>query len=90
MEKEKKTSDSMLKAINKYNKNSINLAVSYKPPERQDGKRIKAYLEQTGQSANSYIKALIKADLDNKGFVLPDGADTDAKDTNSIEDIDSV
>jgi len=46
-------------------------------------------LEQTGQSANSYIKALIKADLDNKGFVLPDGADTYAKDTDSIEDIDA-
>ncbi len=74
MEKEKKTSDSMLKAINKYNKDSINLAVSYKRPERNEGLRIKAYLEQTGQTANSYIKALIKADLDNKGFMI-DGND---------------
>lgn len=70
MEKEKKTSESMLKAINKYNKDSINLAVSYKRLERKDGERIKAYLEQTGQSANSYIKELIKRDLDNKGFIL--------------------
>lgn len=68
MEKEKKTSESMLKAINKYNKDSINLAVSYKRLEREDGERVKAYLEQTGQSANSYIKGLIKADLDAKGF----------------------
>lgn len=68
MEKEKKTSESMLKAINKYNKDSINLAVSYKRLEREDGERVKAYLEQTGQSANSYIKGLIKADLDSKGF----------------------
>ena len=74
MEKEKKTSDSMLKAINKYNKDSINLALSYKRPERNEGLRIKAYLEQTGQTANSYIKALIKADLDNKGFMI-DGND---------------
>ena len=74
MEKEKKTSYSMLKAINKYNKDSINLAVSYKRPERNEGLRIKAYLEQTGQTANSYIKALIKADLDNKGFMI-DGND---------------
>ena len=30
----------------------------------------KAYLSQTGQSANSYIKGLIKADLDGKGFTV--------------------
>ena len=70
MEKEKKTSDSMLKAINKYNKDSINLAVSYKRPERNEGLRIKAYLEKTGQTANSYIKALIKAYLYNNGFMI--------------------
>lgn len=78
MEKEKKTSESMLKAINKYNKDSINLAVSYKRLEREDGERVKAYLEQTGQSANSYIKGLIKADLDAKGFNVDSAAiDTD-------------
>lgn len=68
MEKEKKTSESMLKAINKYNKDSINFSVSYKRLEREEGLRVKAYLDQTGQSANSYIKALIKADLDSKDF----------------------
>lgn len=67
--KERKTSDSMLKAINKYNKDSINLSVSYKRLERDEGLRIKAYLAQSGQSANSYIKELIKADLDKKGFI---------------------
>lgn len=72
MEKENKTSETMLKAINKYNKDSINLAVSYKRPERKEGLRIKAYLAQTGQTANSYIKALIKADLDSKGFTIND------------------
>jgi len=40
-------------------------------------KRIKAYLAQTGQSANSYIKGLIKADLDSKGFVVDDGKESD-------------
>lgn len=68
MEKEKKTSESMLKAINKYNKDSINFSVSYKRLEREEGLRVKAYLDQTGQSANSYIKALIEADLDSKDF----------------------
>lgn len=75
MGKEKKTSESMLKAINKYNKDSINLAVSYKRLERKDGERIKAYLEQTGQTANAYIKSLIKADLDSKGFTLDNRID---------------
>lgn len=49
----------------------------------QDGERVKAYLEQTGQSANSYIKALIKADLDSKGFSVGSAAtmDIDSVDT---------
>lgn len=42
-----------------------------------DGERVKAYLEQTGQSANSYIKALIKADLDAKGFSVDSAATID-------------
>lgn len=75
------------RAQKKYNKNTITIAASYKPgTDVKDGQRIKAYLEQTGQSANSYIKALIKADLDNKGFVLPDTAES----TDNIEDIDRV
>jgi len=57
------------KAQKKYRAKSIQLAVNYRPgTDIQDGERIKAYLEQTGQSANSYIKGLIKADLDAKGF----------------------
>ena len=65
------------KGQKKYNAKSINLAVSYKPPERAEGERIKAYLEQTGQSANSYLKELIKKDLDNKGFMLESNTDTE-------------
>ena len=48
----------------------------------QDGERVKAYLEQTGQSANSYIKALIEADLDAKGFCIDDN-------TSNIDNTDS-
>lgn len=44
--------------------------MSYRPTDIQEGQRIKAYLEQSRQSANSYIKALIKADLDSKGFMI--------------------
>lgn len=63
------------KAQKKYRDKSIQLAVNYRPgTDIQDGERVKAYLEQTGQSANSYIKALIKADLDAKEFSV--GMDT--------------
>ena len=61
------------KAQKKYNQKTVTIAASYKPgTDINEGKRIKAYLAQTGQSANSYIKELIKADLDSKGFVLND------------------
>lgn len=73
------------KGQKKYNANSTFLSVKYTPNEQIDGERIKAYLEQTGQSANSYIKALIKADLDTKGFSVGNNADRD-----TIIDIDST
>lgn len=53
----------------------IQLSVQYKTEDKVDGLRVKAYLAQTGQSANSYIKALIKADLDAKGIPYPVDAD---------------
>ena len=63
------------KAQKKYNEKTILIAASYKPnTDIAEGQRIKAYLEQTGQSANSYIKKLIKADLDSKGIPYPDNA----------------
>lgn len=55
----------------------------------QDGERIKAYLEQTGQSANSYIKTLIKADLDAKGFSVASAA-VDTMDMNGNTNTDST
>ncbi len=66
------------KAQKKYNEKTILIAASYKPnTDLADGQRVKAYLEQTGQSANSYIKALIKADLDAKGFSVNSAATID-------------
>lgn len=60
------SSDAQKKAYKKYNKKKINFAVVYTPTDAIEGKRLQAYLTQTGQSANSYIKGLIKADLDSK------------------------
>lgn len=50
----------------RYRKKCINFAVKYTPKE-DDGQRLKEYLQDTGQTANSYIKSLIKQDLDQKG-----------------------
>ena len=43
--------------------------------DKREALRIRAYLAETGQSANSYIKALIKRDLDKKGILYPDSTD---------------
>lgn len=59
-------------AQKRYRKKSIQLAINYRPgTDIKEGERIKAYLEQTGQSANSYIKELIKRDLDEKKIAYP-------------------
>lgn len=55
----------------------IQLSVQYKTEDKIDGLRIKKYLANTGQSANAYIKALIKSDLDAKGIPYPDVNDGD-------------
>lgn len=54
------------KAQDNYRKKSMQFAISYRPTDIAEGKRLKQYLEETGQSANSYIKELIKKDLDSK------------------------
>lgn len=51
-----------------YNKKCEQFKVQYRLNDIAEGKRLKSYLAQTGQSANSYIKSLIKADLDAKGI----------------------
>lgn len=44
----------------------LTFAISYKSTDMEEGKKLQSYLERTGQSANSYIKGLIKRDLDEK------------------------
>lgn len=69
------SSESQKKAYKTYNRKKMNFAVVYTPTDKVEGLRVKAYLTQTGQSANSYIKSLIKADLDAKGIPYPADAD---------------
>ena len=79
-EKIQKQKEQNRKAVKKYSEKTLTIATKYYPTDIQDGKRLKAYLKQTGQSANSYIKALIKADLDSKGFNI------DSTDISNIND----
>lgn len=60
------------KGQKKYNSNSTFFHIKFTPKEINEAIRIKSYLTTTGQSANSYIKSLIKADLDAKGIGYPE------------------
>lgn len=62
------SSDAQKKAYKKYNEKKIMFSLVYTPTDCMDGMRLKAYLEQSNQSTNAYLKALVKADLDSKGF----------------------
>lgn len=49
------------------NKKSLMFSANYRLNDLQEGQRLKDYLSDTNQSANSYLKDLIKKDLDSKG-----------------------
>lgn len=55
------------KAQQKANEQRILISATYRKNDLKEGQRLKAYLESTGQSANAYLKDLIKKDLDSKG-----------------------
>lgn len=56
------------KAQKKYREKTITLSCNYTQVDYEDGKKIKEYLELTGQKTNSYLKRLIKEDLEKNGF----------------------
>ena len=45
--------------------------LKYNVSESKSGKRLKKYLQDNGLTANSYLKSLVKADLDSKGIEFP-------------------
>ena len=65
------------KADENYRKKIDRMAIKYSIAEQNESERLRMYLAQTGMSANSYIKGLIKRDLDSKGIAYPDSTDTD-------------
>lgn len=66
--KEEKIKEQNRKAVKKYSEKTMTFAVKYYPTDIEEGQRLKKHLEETGQSANSYLKELIKKDLDEKGI----------------------
>lgn len=56
----------------------IQFSIQYKT-DKIEGLRTKQYINNNGLTANAYIKALIKADLDSKGIDYPciDNTDTE-------------
>ena len=65
-EKKERIKEQNRKAQKKYSEKTINFAIKYTPTDIKEALRLKAYLNSTNQSANSYIKSLVKADLDFK------------------------
>lgn len=74
-----------------YRKKSLQFTCSYRPgTDLSEGQRLKAYLTQTGQSANAYIKQLIKQDMDRRSIPYPstDGISPDDNPTPTSDGID--
>ena len=69
--------DAQKRADEKYRlaHNVITKTIAYKKADIAEGQRLVAYLDSTGQTANAYIKALVKRDLDAKGVSYPGNTD---------------
>lgn len=68
LEKKERIKEQNRKAVKKYREKTVSFAIKYSAVDAEQGKRLEEYLTDTGKSANAYIKALIKADLDSKGI----------------------
>lgn len=71
------STDAQKQAYKRYRTKKLNFAISYSPTDKIEGLRLQAYLAQTGQSANAYLKSIIKADLDGKGIAYPDARESE-------------
>lgn len=50
-----------------YKKKLKQFKVQYNLQDNYEGLRVQKYLDDNGLTANAYIKALLKADMDRKG-----------------------
>ncbi len=85
-----KTSEATLKAIKKYNQKSKFINIKYTPNNIDEYERISQYYSGNNLSMQGYIKQLIKADLDAKGFNVDSVTTTDMKSLESNNDADNT
>lgn len=71
IEKKERIKEQNRKAVKKYREKTVSFAVKYSAVDAEEGKRLKSYLANTGQFANTYLKNLIRRDLDEKGIQYP-------------------
>lgn len=62
------STEAQKRAQRKYSQKRMLFSATYNANEIKEGQRLKDYLETTEQSANSYLKELIRKDLDSKGI----------------------
>ena len=84
-----KTSEATLKAIKKYNQKSKFINIKYTPNNIDEYERISQYCNNNNLSMQGYIKQLIKADLDAKGFSVDNATTIDMKSLESNNDTDN-
>ena len=61
-------SDAQKRAQDKYNKKRVVVSTTFRENDMKEYHRLKKYLEMNNLSVNSYLKDLIKRDLDSKGI----------------------
>ncbi len=61
-------SDAQKRAQDKYNKKRVVVSTTFRENDMKEYNRLKKYLEMNNLSVNSYLKDLIKRDLDSKGI----------------------
>lgn len=62
------SSDAQKEAYKRYNKKKTNFAIVYGANEQKEAQRLKDYISTLDISANSYLKELVKRDLDAKNI----------------------
>jgi hypothetical protein len=73
-------SEAQKRSLKKADKKSMMFAVKYREKELINAIRLKKYLQLNELSANSYLKELIKRDLDAKKIEYPDISDLNKAD----------
>ena len=61
------STEAQKRAQRKYSQKRMLFSTTFNENDLEQGQRLKSYLELTGQTANAYLKDLIKKDLDSKG-----------------------